>query len=71
MPKLYFIRGYSRIQTRNSILMNAKVDLVETYTLIRSIYFSSLTYPYYFDGPHFPEMGLAVYCEKGRKGELM
>ena len=50
--------------------MNAQVDLVETYTLIQYIYSSSLTYPYYFDGPHFPEMGLAVYCEKGRKGEL-
>ena len=26
-----------------------------------------LQYQYYFDGPHFPEIGLAVFCEKGKK----
>ena len=28
-PYLYFVRGYNRMQTRTSILMNAEIDLVE------------------------------------------
>ena len=58
--KLYFIRGFNRAQTRNSVLINADLDIVKI-----------LEYHYYFDGPHFPEIGMAVYCEKGKKAELM
>lgn len=28
-PFLYFIRGFNRVQTRNSVLMNADVDVVD------------------------------------------
>ena len=29
-----------------------------------------LDYKYYFDGPHFPEIGMALYCEKGKASLL-
>lgn len=68
-PFLYFIRGYNRVQTRNSVLIDADVDVVELWGC--SCWLKSrLEYKYYFDGPHFPEMGLAVYCQKGLKDKL-
>lgn len=50
-------------------MQNADLDLVEQYCLACRVT-RRLTYPYYFDGPHFPELGLAVYCEKGKKNSL-
>lgn len=29
IPNLYFIRGYNRVQTRNSVLINAEIDIVD------------------------------------------
>ena len=68
--KLYFIRGFNRAQTRNSVLINADHDIVKMLGNF-GILIHSLEYHYYFDGPHFPEIGMAVYCEKGKKAELM
>lgn len=65
LPNLYFIRGYNRVQTRNSILINADVDVVDMFAL-NSVVMCRLQYQYFFDGPHFPEIGLALYCEKGK-----
>lgn len=37
MPNLYFIRGFNRVQTRNSILMNADVDAVDMFVLFSGV----------------------------------
>ena len=29
IPNLYLIRGYNRVQTRNSVLINAEIDIVD------------------------------------------
>lgn len=37
LPNQYFIRGYNRVQTRNSILMNADLDVVDMFVLFSGV----------------------------------